>query len=279
MSQLLVNLGCGNVWHGAWQNLDLSPGAPGIGRLDLGKPLPFADVSVDALYHSHVLEHLSREQAQQLIAECARVLRPGGILRVVVPDLETAARLYLEKLSATAAGGAALEYEWALIQLLDQMVRTRPWGEAGDFLRRPEARANAFVRTTAGTATLAHFTPGEISPPRNFWSRLRHHRPVLFWRRKWRETRLALARLFLTPSEKTAFTEALFRAEGELHRWMYDRVSLRRLLQERGLIEVAQVTAHESRIEGFAAFRLDVTEANEVRRPDSIFVEAVKPTA
>jgi SAM-dependent methyltransferase len=55
---------------------------------DLRKPLPFPDNSFCAVYGSHVLEHLYLEQAKRLLKECLRVLQPGGVLRLVVPDLQ-----------------------------------------------------------------------------------------------------------------------------------------------------------------------------------------------
>jgi predicted SAM-dependent methyltransferase len=63
---------------------------------DLGRPLPFADEAFSAIYASHVLEHLYRSQAQALLSDCRRVLRPGGIVRVVVPDLHSMVEKYLQ---------------------------------------------------------------------------------------------------------------------------------------------------------------------------------------
>ncbi len=63
---------------------------------DLTRPLPFPDRVFRAAYGSHVLEHLYRNEALQLLREISRVLLPGGILRVVVPDLEVIVRAYEE---------------------------------------------------------------------------------------------------------------------------------------------------------------------------------------
>jgi len=54
---------------------------------DLRKPLPFPNDYFTAIYASHLLEHLYLEEAKALLKECVRVLIPGGILRIVVPDL------------------------------------------------------------------------------------------------------------------------------------------------------------------------------------------------
>src|SRR6266852_2798057 len=71
------------------------PWSPSILIRDVRKPLPFSDGSVTAVYASHVLEHLYREEGQRLIAESFRVLAPGGILRIVVPDLRAIVEEYL----------------------------------------------------------------------------------------------------------------------------------------------------------------------------------------
>lgn len=49
--------------------------------------LPFETGSVDAVYSSHMLEHLDRDTGQRFLSEAKRVLRPGGVLRIAVPDL------------------------------------------------------------------------------------------------------------------------------------------------------------------------------------------------
>jgi SAM-dependent methyltransferase len=69
------------------------------GRLlahDLSKGIPFESGSVDVAYHSHVLEHLDRSVARQFLQETLRVLKPGGICRIVVPDFEFLCRAYVQ---------------------------------------------------------------------------------------------------------------------------------------------------------------------------------------
>jgi len=118
-----LNLGCGLQTPPGWVNVDGSWNArlakhpvlrrvlsllhilpPGKGEIpwastvfihDMRKPLPFPDGSSSAIYTSHLLEHLYREEGRQLILESYRVLAAGGILRVVVPDLNCIVREYL----------------------------------------------------------------------------------------------------------------------------------------------------------------------------------------
>lgn len=118
--RILLNLGCGpNVEMSRWTDIDGSWnlrvqtswwGRPFVGLLagrsgyrwpshvrwmDITKGLPFADVSADAVYASHVLEHLYREDAIALLSECHRILKPEGVIRLVLPDLRHMVANYL----------------------------------------------------------------------------------------------------------------------------------------------------------------------------------------
>jgi SAM-dependent methyltransferase len=65
--------------------IDLYEGA-GL-RLDLREPMPFLDNSCAMVHSEHFLEHLAYpHDAMRFLTECFRVLRPGGVFRVGVPD-------------------------------------------------------------------------------------------------------------------------------------------------------------------------------------------------
>lgn len=67
---------------------------------DLARGIPFESGSVDAVYHSHTLEHLDRGVGEVFLAEVLRVLKPGGIHRIVVPDFELWCREYVAHVDA-----------------------------------------------------------------------------------------------------------------------------------------------------------------------------------
>lgn len=110
--QVKLNLGCGPTAVPGWVNIDRSPntvldrlgpakralGTVGllsrehmatwsrdIVRADIRK-LPYPNGSAVAIYSSHTLEHLYFRDAQRVVAECFRVLQPGGVLRLALPD-------------------------------------------------------------------------------------------------------------------------------------------------------------------------------------------------
>ena len=61
---------------------------------DLALSLPLKQNSVDFIYSSHFFEHLFKDDAARLIESCAGVLKPGGVIRISIPDLAYAVSLY-----------------------------------------------------------------------------------------------------------------------------------------------------------------------------------------
>ena len=70
-------------------------------RRNLTRSLPWPDNSTKAIYSSHMVEHLEREEARRFLEECRRVLKPGGVVRLALPNLETLVAHYTR---AKAAG-------------------------------------------------------------------------------------------------------------------------------------------------------------------------------
>jgi len=265
---ILVNIGCGVVFHPDWVNLDSAPVAPSVRACDARGGLPFADASVDVVYHAHMLEHLEADDARKFLAECHRVLRPGGVVRVVVPDLEGIAQVYLRELAAVRAGGEATLFAWARLELIDQAARSRSGGEMAAFLAQLSPAQVAVVRTRAGAET-----DGILA--------MRQDRRRRWTAGKiWRELRRQAARvlLFILGGRRmqAAFDEGWFRQGGEVHRVMYDEMALGRLLVDCGFAKPRKMTAIESQIQEYAAYELDAV-AGVARKPDSLYLEALRP--
>lgn len=82
---LRLHLGSGGQPKKGWLNVDLA-GDPTDLAWNLAHGIPFADASVDAIFHEHLFEHIPLRAGAGLMDECFRVLKPGGILRIGVPD-------------------------------------------------------------------------------------------------------------------------------------------------------------------------------------------------
>lgn len=84
----LVNVGCGPFTLPGFVNVDLFPYAPDVVPWDCRWNLPLADDSARGIRAEHFFEHLeAREEAPAFLADCLRVLAPGGVIRLVVPDV------------------------------------------------------------------------------------------------------------------------------------------------------------------------------------------------
>jgi len=122
-----INIGCGKTPTEGWINFDNSPSimlanslskyffAKIFGFLnkeqieninwnkknkiffaDAKKKIPLPNDSAECIYTSHMIEHLSREESISFLNEAFRVLEPGGILRISVPDLKLAVNSYIQ---------------------------------------------------------------------------------------------------------------------------------------------------------------------------------------
>jgi len=140
-SNLKLHIGCGLVAPENWVNIDGSwnawlakfpsgrkllvkmgilskedgdiPWPKNIKIHDVNKGLPFSAGVASAIYASHLLEHLSNKAARHFLRECCRVLKAGGIIRLVIPDIEFLARKYLADKESAPAGNPKPAKEFA----------------------------------------------------------------------------------------------------------------------------------------------------------------------
>ena len=70
-----------------WFNTDLDPVRPDTYYLDATKPFPFHWDAFDFIFSEHMIEHLSFRQGLDMLRECRRVLKPGGVIRIATPNL------------------------------------------------------------------------------------------------------------------------------------------------------------------------------------------------
>ena len=93
------NVGAGAFRHPAWTNVDMkSDWYGGVQNTDSGVlleydllalvPLPIATDSAEVVYSSHTLEHIPNDAAENLFREAHRVLKPGGVIRLTMPDID-----------------------------------------------------------------------------------------------------------------------------------------------------------------------------------------------
>jgi predicted SAM-dependent methyltransferase len=83
-----LHLGTSYSVLSGWLNTDVIPVSKGVIYLDATRPFPFADNTFDYVFSEHMIEHIDHESGLLMLAECHRVLKPGGKVRIATPDIE-----------------------------------------------------------------------------------------------------------------------------------------------------------------------------------------------
>lgn len=200
----LIHNGCGDQVGRSWQNFDMSP-MLFVERLPFGKLLKrliggadyaflpgvqFGNIvsaplvkrgTANAAYASHVLEHLTREDALAAIRNVFEMLAPGGVFRLIVPDLAWRARLYLSDLDQNSFDASSnfmrsailgQEFRQPLVRRLRSMVSGSSHLWMWDYpSMRHALEAAGFTgvrRCEPGDAQPAEFA--EVENRERFWS-------------------------------------------------------------------------------------------------------------
>jgi predicted SAM-dependent methyltransferase len=278
-----LNLGCGSRYHPAWTNIDIVPQSPEVFQYDLSRGIPLADASCAVVYHSALLEHIRREDVLSFLRECHRVLQPGGIIRVGVPDLERLCRLYLQKLEAALEGDpvAAHDYDWIMLELFDQTVREQSGGDMLAYLRQDPLPNKHFVYTQIGEGgrqlveelrkQIESVQPVSAASPNFSLTKL-----LKQLRKLHRTAKDRMQWWLLGADGMRALEIGRFRLSGEVHQWMYDRYSLAQLLKEADFFNPVVHSAMSSQIPDWNKFHLDTLPDETVIKPDLFFMEAVR---
>jgi predicted SAM-dependent methyltransferase len=280
-----LNLGCGQQFHQSWVNIDFVSTGEGVLAHNILRGIPYPDNLFDVVYHSHLLEHFSKSDGVDLIVECYRVLKPNGIIRIAIPDLEEISKNYLKNLEGALEGDpeAALNYEWIMLEMFDQTVRNQGGGEMAKYFYRKDIPNKAYVFDRLGAeAKNLHnaYLQAELEKSSSL-------KPTLINKFKlfiYKCCNILVKSIFYSfihkflnnfNTNRAALRIGKFRLSGEVHQWMYDRHSLSVLLKNANFKEIKVVSAFESNIPNWESYQLDSKEGI-VRKPDSLFIEAIK---
>lgn len=302
----MLNFGCGHRIHTDWTNIDFSPMDNRVKKVNLLGKLPFTDAHFDIAYSSHFLEHVTPNKAQEILLEIKRVLKRGGILRIVVPDLENMIRAYLNALESlkkslmdsqhteNITGGGRretlarnlnliqnpkikdleFEYDWMMLEIFDQIVRMNPGGQMQEcFSSIQEARdifKASVVQKRVGEDLLHPCTHTLHIPLYAKFTLDKISNKIL---------NLYLKLLYrLTP--KNVRSEVFIQTSiGERHKWLYDSFSLTRLLAQCGFHDINIMNYNTSSIPNFNDYLLDINaDSTPYKGVSSLYIEARKST-
>jgi len=264
-----LNIGCGSRFLNNWTNVDFNSNNEEVLACNIVKGLPFKPDTFSVVYHSHVLEHLDPKQADFLLKECFRTLKLGGVLRIVVPDLEGIAQNYLLALNEVRKESndfSNANYHWAVMELLDQLTREKSGGNILEYWKSPHLINSSTIEKRVG------FEFHRIRESLLYNNSLERTTFNINFKSKIKD---AFLKLFFGVGLEV-IQDSIFRNSGEVHKWMYDSYSLTKSLERAGFSAVQQVSAHNSNIKGWSEFDWLDLENGKIRKPDSIFFEAIK---
>ena len=105
-------LGAGNHELEGWLNSDLYPHSRQSIHLDATEQFPFHNDTFRYVFSNHMIEHLTYPEGVRMLAECFRVLQPGGTLRVATPDFDFLLSLHAEPDRPLTARYIEWQCEW-----------------------------------------------------------------------------------------------------------------------------------------------------------------------
>lgn len=271
----LLNIACGSRYHKDWVNIDFHPDSNLVKKVNILKGLPFSNDSFDAVYSSHFIEHLSKNNAIYVLEEAIRVLKKDGIIRIVVPDLENICREYINVLEKVCQNTEHDEekYNWIISELLDQMVRNISGGEMGKIFNEVKKTKNMNL------ATYILYRTGDDLLNINGSSSSFHIKNKKITLNKLKNKMLyaylGIIRLLIPCHLRdSVFVNT---AVGEKHLWMYDSYSMKKLLNIMGLKNIKTMKYNESSIPNFNSYLLDIKENGlPYKGISSLYIEATK---
>lgn len=264
-----INLACGGKLCRlpGWINADHEPSDKDVMNINLLRPLPFKDNTFDVVYHSQFIEHLPMEKAFVFLAECYRILKPDGVLRIVTPDLENQATEYLRNLQMVLHSPkdeeARLRYEWIRLEMMDQLTRHKSGGDMIGFLASSGENIRNYLCQRLGRS-------GEnLIPVTDNSIKAKTSKDFI---------RIIKKNLFeiLNKVIPNPWRVGKFRLSGELHLCMYDKYQLSIVLSECRFAKIERVSVTKSRIPNWDLTLLDCDSQGNLDDPTSLFMEAVK---
>jgi len=271
MSKLpYLNLGCGSRYSPLWTNIDFQGKKNEIIGHNLLAGIPFETDSFEVVYHSHVLEHFSKTDGRNFVTECFRVLKKNGIIRIAIPNLEEIVRQYIKNMEGALAGDreAADNYEWIMMEMYDQAVRHSKGGHMLAYLLQENLPNKQYITQRIGREAEAIWAKNQGKENKSLFSKIKG-KPV--------SQLVSIGWGMLNDKIKSKYYSlGRYRLGGEIHQWMYDRYSLKKLLEDIGFTNVKVQTAISSDIPDWQSFNLDTNSKGEVNKPDSLFIEARK---
>ena len=276
----------GPLYRKEWTNVyfSLLPQPPDehfIHYHDIRKPLPFADETFDTVYAMHVIEHLTPSEGEVFVNELRRILNAGAICRLSTPDLEDIIENYFDcfhRAYEKPCDENLCNHRWAQMELFDQLVRVKSGGQMMEAIVAGYYKEE-YLKERYGDVYV-EFNPQRAGEIQQQIAAQREEERSL-------ERDGSILAKIKRNLERNAYRRqlaAVEKAQGgdvrkslEVNRWVYDRLSLRLLMESCGFRDYQVKTYKTSDIDNWERYQLDRSNFGDYAIEPSLYVEAKRP--
>jgi predicted SAM-dependent methyltransferase len=264
-----LNLACGDIFVTStlWENCDFAPKSKDVNQVNLLGGLPYADNTFELAYCSHYIEHIPKNEVLNFLQECNRVLKPNGLIRLVLPNFENIAREYIKNIDQ----GNLLYSEFNIVEMIDQCTRSESGGELMKWYRKTlvDSTLHSYIKSRTGYV----INPNK-NKPEFFWIKFKN---LNLMKLKFK-IQLIFSKLMISIlPEWFQLHHVSKTATGEKHLWVYDFHSISNILKQAGFSSIVEKDSHNSSNSIFPVFPLDINSNNESRKgTGSMYIEAIK---
>ena len=262
-----LNLACGDhfIVSEIWENCDFAPQSKLVRQVDLLKKLPYKNSTFDIVYCSHFIEHIHLDQVLEFITECKRVLKPNGLIRLVLPDFENIAREYINNIDSSNFEFA----EFNVVEMIDQCVRSESGGSLSQWYSKAskDPKLNSYINSRTGHESKHRGLAGSLI--------LKRLKRVTFYKLKYKiELKVIYLLISLLP-KWFRYNHISKTATGERHLWVHDFNSISKFLRLSGFSDIQKVNAHKCAEPDFPIYPLDINSEGLPRKgSESMYIEA-----
>jgi predicted SAM-dependent methyltransferase len=273
MKRNYINIACGNSYLTNWVNLDYAPHSTAVQKANLLDRLPIKNNSADVVYSSHFIEHIPHQRIDSFFAECFRITKPQGKIRLVLPDFQELCTTYINNRHNSEHTKA----DFLILEIIDQCTRSITGGELGAYYEKlqasPQENKDIIAYVKSRTGHIIQEKNNRKKSKNTIKNIITNPKIILYQIEKW-YYQLVIKFLPKAFQQQNISLTAI----GEKHAWMYDFYTIKDLLSKAGFTDVTRMTAYSSSIFEFPCKPLDVTEDETPRKgAESMYIEAMKP--
>ena len=243
-----LHFGYNDITPANWTNIDAIKQDKNVYNYNPNFGIPFLDENFDIIYVRDILERLSEKRVVSFLKDCLRTLKPGGIIRIAIKDLEGICKNYLKELDNLRNNKSINDSRltFSKLELLDNLTLEKKGGKVDEFVKKNFDREGQYIISRIGKDSAYSIKNSDIQ---NFIK------------------------------NETAFPVQNMELLNSLDKYLnlYDFYSLKKILKEVGFVDVAQKSFNESSSKDFLNYSLDSDNEGKIKHPDEIFIEARNP--